>query len=347
MAKGNVEAMPENAMKDPSELFLGKSDGTFERVAKAAGILHFDRTRGAALTDLNLDGLLDLVEVNRREPVRLWRNVGAGTAGKPRDMGHWLAVELAQPGPDTDAIGAWIEVERGGQTTVREVTVGGGHAGGQLGPIHFGLGSADKARVRVTWPDGAGRRLDGRHGRPATAHRAGQRPAGGAARPGGMTMKTARLETIELPDFGLPSAMPELPDELYAARTERARARAVERGYDSLVVYADREHSANLSYLTGFDPRFEEAVLILAVASDEEPLILVGNECQGLATAAPLAMRVELFQDLSLPGQPRDRSRPLAEILASEGIGPGDPCRGRGLEAVRGPELAGGALVPG
>ena len=29
------------------------------------------------------------------------------------------------------------------------------------------------------------------------------------------------------------------------------------------------------------------------------------------------------FQDLSLPGQPRDRSRPLAEILADEGIGPG------------------------
>ena len=154
VAKGNIEAMPDHAMKDPSELFLGRSDGTFERDAKAAGILHFDRTRGAALADLNLDGLLDLVEVNRREPVRLWRNVGAGTGSKPKAMGHWLAVELAQPGPNTDAIGAWIEVERGGQTTVREVTIGGGHAGGQLGPMHFGLGSADEARVRVTWPDG-------------------------------------------------------------------------------------------------------------------------------------------------------------------------------------------------
>ena len=30
-----------------------------------------------------------------------------------------------------------------------------------------------------------------------------------------------------------------------------------------------------------------------------------------------------LFQDLSLPGQPRDRSRPLAAILADEGIGRG------------------------
>ena len=39
---------------------------------------------------------------------------------------------------------------------IREVTVGGGHAGGQLGWIHFGLGSVEKgepAKLRVQWPD--------------------------------------------------------------------------------------------------------------------------------------------------------------------------------------------------
>ena len=122
-------------------------------------------------------------------------------------------------------------------------------------------------------------------------------------------MATARLEPVELPDFGMPSAMPVLPDALYATRAERARARAAERGYDRLVVYADREHSANLGHLTGFDPRFEEAVLILSAVRDEDPLILVGNECQGLAGAAPLPMRRGLFQDLSLPGP---AARPLA-----------------------------------
>ena len=105
------------------------------------------------------------------------------------------------------------------------------------------------------------------------------------------------------------------------ARLERRRERADARGYDRLVVYADREHSANLAYLTGFDPRFEEALLV--VGPDGEPAILVGNECFGMAGAAPLPMRRHLFQDLSLPSQPRDRSRPLAEILAAEGIGPG------------------------
>jgi len=134
-------------------------------------------------------------------------------------------------------------------------------------------------------------------------------------------MSRARLVTIELPDFGAPDREPEISAATYATRLTRLRERAVERGYDRLVVYADREHSANLAWLTGFDPRFEEAVLV--VGPDDDPAILVGNECYGMAGVAPLPMRRHRFQDLSLPGQPRDRSRPLAAILAEEGIGPG------------------------
>jgi hypothetical protein len=132
-------------------------------------------------------------------------------------------------------------------------------------------------------------------------------------------MTKARLASIALPDFGPPGPRPELPASLYPARVERLRERAAERGYDHLVVYADREHSAGISYLTGFDPRFEEAILILGPSAD--PLVLTGNECFGLAGAAPLRMRRELFQDLSLPSQPRDRSRLLGQILGDEGLG--------------------------
>ncbi len=134
-------------------------------------------------------------------------------------------------------------------------------------------------------------------------------------------MARARLAEIHLPDFGMPDATPEIPPALHAARLERLRERADVRGYDRIVVYADREHSANLAWLTGFDPRFEEAVLVVGPAG--EPAILVGNECHGMAGAAPLPMRRHLFQDLSLPGQPRDRSQPLARILAEEGVAPG------------------------
>ena len=138
-----------------------------------------------------------------------------------------------------------------------------------------------------------------------------------------MTSRTTipRLAEIGLPDFGMPETTPEIPAATYGARLEALRERADARGYDRLVVYADREHSANLSFLTGFDPRFEEAILV--VGPTGPPVILVGNECYGMAGAAPLAMRRELFQDLSLPSQPRDRSKPLADIFEGEGIRPG------------------------
>ena len=154
VAKGNIEAVPDYAAKDPSNLLIGQADGTFKEGAEAAGILSFARGRGAALADLNLDGLLDLVEVNRRENVSVWRNVGSGDAERPAPMGDWLALQLDQPGSNRDAIGSWIEVKAGERTLRREVTVGGGHVGGQLGWIHFGLGAADVAQVRVQWPDG-------------------------------------------------------------------------------------------------------------------------------------------------------------------------------------------------
>ncbi len=92
--------------------------------------------------------------MNRLKNVSLRRNVGSGTARDPKAMGHWLAVRLRQEAPNVDAIGAWIEVKVRGQSTVREVTVGGGHASGELGPVHFGLGRQTKAQVQVTWPDG-------------------------------------------------------------------------------------------------------------------------------------------------------------------------------------------------
>ena len=98
-------------------------------------------------------------------------------------------------------------------------------------------------------------------------------------------MTTAHLARVELPDFGMPDAAPEIPAAVYEARLGRLRDRSAEHGYDGLIVYADREHSANLAYLTGFDPRFEEA--LLAVGPSGQPAVLVGNECWGLAGAAP------------------------------------------------------------
>lgn len=154
ITKGNVDAMPEFAASDPNNLLIGRSDGTFAEGATEAGILDHSRSRGASVVDLNLDGLLDIVVVDRREPVKVWRNVGSGDRLQSEPMGSWLAIGLEQSGPNPDAIGAWVEVRTVDRSVSREITVGGGHAGDDLGWVHFGVGDASEAEIRVRWPDG-------------------------------------------------------------------------------------------------------------------------------------------------------------------------------------------------
>jgi len=129
------------------------------------------------------------------------------------------------------------------------------------------------------------------------------------------------VEKVDLPDFGKARARPEIPLKTYKARLAAAVERLGRQGIDFLVVYADREHCANMSYLIGVDPRFEEALLLLDRQGGA--LLLLGNECLAAAPNAGLGVNVELYQDFSLLGQPRQNSRPLRDILSSFGIGRG------------------------
>lgn len=155
IAKGNVATMPDFAALDPNNLLLQRADGQFVEAGQAAGVASVQRGRGAMVVDLNGDGLLDLVVVNRWDKAQLWRNLGSGSASQPQSVGHWLQLRLHQPGGNRDAVGAWVEVDLGGRIIRQELTVGGGHASGQLGWMHFGLGQADHVKVRVQWPHGS------------------------------------------------------------------------------------------------------------------------------------------------------------------------------------------------
>jgi hypothetical protein len=147
IVKGNVDRMPDFAQADPNNLLLQGDDGTFTEVADKAGTASTGIGRGGLLVDLNLDGKLDMVVTNRRAPAQIWRNVSDAP-------GNWVEFRLSQDGANRDAIGARVEVRCDGHSAWKEVTVGGGHAGGSLGWTHFGLGDATTAEVRVTWPGG-------------------------------------------------------------------------------------------------------------------------------------------------------------------------------------------------
>ena len=69
-----------------------------------------------------------------------------------------------------------------------------------------------------------------------------------------------QLATVTLLHNDSAEILPELPLAVYRSRLKATCACMQRMGLDALAVYGDREHSANLAFLTGFDPRFEESL---------------------------------------------------------------------------------------
>jgi len=146
--------MKDFAAYDPDNLLLGTHDGGFKEHGDQAGIALDRRGRGATIADFNVDGLPDLLVVNRSAPVSLFRHTGFKSESGTRPGGNWLAIELNQSDGNRHAVGARLSIKTGNVVQTRRVTIGGGHASGQTGFIHVGLGVAERATVRVQWPDG-------------------------------------------------------------------------------------------------------------------------------------------------------------------------------------------------
>jgi hypothetical protein len=134
--------------------------------------------------------------------------------------------------------------------------------------------------------------------------------------------KQYRILQTAWPDFGQATYPPQIASGELEQRLLEVRRQMQQRKLTHLLVYAEREHFANLAYLTGFDPRFEEAILIIGPATT--PLLVVGNECEAYVAVSPLfaegKLRRERFQSFSLLNQPREHSRQISDIFAGEGI---------------------------
>jgi Creatinase/Prolidase N-terminal domain len=131
-------------------------------------------------------------------------------------------------------------------------------------------------------------------------------------------MSSVRLVDVALPDFGVPDRQPALATKVYSDRIRRFVACAADAGIDVLIVYADREHFANMAYLTGFEPRFEEALLVLP--PDRTPVVITGPENQGYTPVSPIELELVLYPPFGLLGQDRRKTPPLADILANAGV---------------------------
>ncbi len=124
-----------------------------------------------------------------------------------------------------------------------------------------------------------------------------------------------KLKEVEAPTLeeGLIPVL--LSDETMQNRKARLLEKMQRDGFDAVVVYADLEHGSNFEYLCGFLPRFEEALLVLH--ADGRAFMVLGNENLNKAGKARIEAVPIHMPHFSLPNQPMQTDKSVAQILAS------------------------------
>lgn len=109
-----------------------------------------------------------------------------------------------------------------------------------------------------------------------------------------------------------------LTDETMEERYHKVMDRMGQEGLDTLIVYADLEHGSNFEYLTGFLPRFEEALLVLH--SDGTHYMIMGNENLNKVSSARILATPIHAPYFSLPNQPMETAESFQSLLSHAGI---------------------------
>ena len=154
-ANGKVDGDPNaepDPFREPNALFRGALGGAgaprFTLVPRGGVRASPATSRALAVGDVDGDGGLDLVVVNRDAAARVFVNTVAQRGNAVR-----LAVVTARGAP---ALGARVHARLGDRRLVRRVAAAGGYLSAHEPTAHFGVGDASGVSdVMVRWPDGA------------------------------------------------------------------------------------------------------------------------------------------------------------------------------------------------
>jgi hypothetical protein len=153
-ANGKVVKSPEAGQQDPyaepNMLFQGDGEGGFRSVAPLGGTAEPTAltSRAAAFGDVDGDGGVDVLVVNRDGPAQLLRNVVAG-------RGSWIGFRVVEE-HGRDALGAVVTFELNGRSIRRDVRSAFSYCASSDPRIHVGVGDAAEVhQITVRWIDGS------------------------------------------------------------------------------------------------------------------------------------------------------------------------------------------------
>lgn len=146
----------DNWLAEPNLLFTRQAGERFTLVEPSGGVEQplIAAAHGVATGDIDGDGGIDLVVVNKDDSVNVLRN-------RVSPRGHWIMLDVRNS-HDGPGIGAVVDIQLADGTHIpRLVRVASGYASAGDYRTHLGLGDEETVQsVRVNWPDGSVKAFD-------------------------------------------------------------------------------------------------------------------------------------------------------------------------------------------
>ncbi len=143
-----VKNMPSSNLTN--YIFQNKTNLSFQNQTKAWGINQVANSSGAAYSDLDNDGDLDLIINNINSPASIYENQAAQQNG-----GNYLKLKLTGLGSNSSAFGAKVNIFTGANIQFLEQNPYRGYQSSVTSTLHFGLGEFSEIdSLIITWPGG-------------------------------------------------------------------------------------------------------------------------------------------------------------------------------------------------